>query len=126
MIDEKKLIENILCDDGINFNMDFDVTTPESFGESLQEYTDRIKGGIVRLIEAQPRIGFTNVKEGYPTDERDYLCRCNIDGHDEFPFYMVLRYHLIDETPHFQHETAHGLHVTHWMAFEPPKDGGGR
>lgn len=56
MIDEKKLIENILSDDGINFNMDFDVTSPESFIESLQEYTARIKGGIIRLIEAQPKI----------------------------------------------------------------------
>lgn len=123
MIDEKKLIENILCDDGINFNMDFDVTTPESFGESLQEYTDRIKGGIVRLIEAQPRIGFTSVEEGLPTKAREYLCRCNIDGHDDFPFYMVLRYYTVDENPHFQHETVHGLHVTHWMPFEPPKEG---
>lgn len=57
MIDEKKLIEDILCDDGIKFNMNFDVSSPESFRESLQEYTDRIKGGIVRLIEAQPKVG---------------------------------------------------------------------
>lgn len=68
---------------------------------------------------------WVSVENGLPMEARDYLCRCNIDGHDEFPFYMVLRYYLVDKTPHFQHETVHGLHVTHWMAFEPPKVGEG-
>lgn len=126
MIDEKKLIEDLLHNDGMDFIVKLHDFTPEGVGTFLQEYTDKMKQGFVNLINAQPRIEFTSVEEGLPTQAREYLCRCNIDGNDEFPFYMVLRYYLVDETPHFQHETVHGLHVTHWMAFEPPKVGEGQ
>ena len=58
---------------------------------------------------------WTPVSKQLPGKGNDYLCRCIIDGNNDFPFYMVLRYILIDENPHFQHESAHGLRVTHWM-----------
>ena len=62
------------------------------------------------------------VTERLPDNCKDHLCLCNIDGHTEYPFAMVLRYYLVDEKPHFQHESEHGLHVTHWMPIpEPPK-----
>ncbi len=62
------------------------------------------------------------VSERLPEKCKEYLCLCNIDGHTDFPFYMVLRYYLVDKKPHFQHECAHGLNVTHWMPLpEPPK-----
>ena len=126
MIDEKKLIEALIQDDGMDFSVrlkhDF---SPENIGNTFQEFANKMKEGFVNLINAQPRIEFTSVEDGLPTKAREYLCRCNIDGHDEFPFYMVLRYYLVDENPHFQHETVHGLHVTHWMRFEPPKEGDG-
>lgn len=54
-----------------------------------------------------------------PEKGNEYLCCCCIDGHTEYPFFMVLRYYLVDEKPHFQHECEHGLKVTHWM--EIPK-----
>lgn len=60
----------------------------------------------------------------YPEKGGDYLCLCCIDGHTEYPFYMVLRYYIVDKNPHFQHESEHGLRVTHWMCLpDMPKDG---
>ena len=60
----------------------------------------------------------------YPEKGGDYLCLCCIDGHTEYPFYMVLRYYIVDKNPHFQHESEHGLKVTHWMCLpDMPKDG---
>ena len=74
-----------------------------------------------KLIEkAKPK--WIPVTERLPDNCKDYLCLCNVDGHTEYPFFMVLRYYLIDKKPHFQHESEHGLHVTHWMPIpEPPK-----
>ena len=56
-----------------------------------------------------------SVKNELPEKGKEYLCRCNVDGNDEYPFFMVLRYYLVDKNPHFQHECEHGLQVTHWM-----------
>ena len=64
------------------------------------------------------------VAERLPENFKDYLCLCNVDGHTEYPFAMVLRYFLTDKKAHFQHESEHGLRVTHWMQIpEPPKEG---
>jgi hypothetical protein len=64
------------------------------------------------------------VSERLPEKAIDYLCRCCIDGHTDFPFHMVLRYILFDKNPHFQHESVYGLNVTHWVPIpEPPKEG---
>ncbi len=57
----------------------------------------------------------------------EYLCRCIVNDMDDMPFYMVLRYYIIDKHPHFQHETKGGMKVTHWRSFDrlelpqPPK-----
>ena len=56
-----------------------------------------------------------SVKERLPEKGVDCLCRCVIKDNIEYPFYMVLRYILIDVNPHFQHECDYGLRVTHWM-----------
>ena len=56
-----------------------------------------------------------SVKNELPEKGKEYLCRCNIDGNDEYQFFMVLRYFLLYKNPHFQHEREHGLQVTHWM-----------
>ena len=54
-----------------------------------------------------------------PIDKRGYLCIYKIDG---WEFYLVANYYLLDENPHFQHESA-GVKVTHWMPLpEPPKE----
>lgn len=62
-----------------------------------------------------------SVDERLPEKETAYLCRCVIRDNIDFPFFMVLRYILIDEKTHFQHECDDGLSVTHWMPIpEPP------
>ena len=91
----------------------------------LAEY-DRVHigppGGARKLMEDAPAVQqWIPVTERLPKKQREYLCFCNIDGHNEYPFYMVLKYYLVDEKPHFQHECEHGLRVTHWMELEPPK-----
>ena len=123
MIDEKKLIEDLIHNDGMDFEVTLEGTTPQELVNTFQEFANKMKEGVVNLINAQPRIGFTSVKEGYPTKAKEYLCRCVIGEYDDFPFYMVLRYHLVDKNPHFQHETEYGLRVTHWMPFVDPVTG---
>lgn len=56
-----------------------------------------------------------SVDERVPEKATDYLCRCVIRDNIDFPFFMVLRYLLVEANPHFQHECEDGLHVTHWM-----------
>lgn len=61
--------------------------------------------------------------ECLPDKATDYICRCIIDGDNSYPFYMILRYYLLDANPHFQHEQYQGMTVTHWMPMpEPPRE----
>ena len=52
-----------------------------------------------------------------PQTGGEYLCRCIVNDMDDLPFYMVLRYYIVDENPHFQHEQKGGMKVTHWREF---------
>ena len=56
MIDEKKLIEDLLHNDGIEIHMDFKCSTKEETCHSLQQFIDKFKEGIVNLINAQPKV----------------------------------------------------------------------
>ena len=56
-----------------------------------------------------------SVSDELPERGIDYLCRCIIKDNTDYPFFMVLRYIMIDVNPHFQHECDDGLRVTHWM-----------
>lgn len=65
---------------------------------------------------------WVSVKDRLPEKAIDYLCRCVIKDNFDYPFFMVLRYILVDKNPHFQHECDDGLKVTHWIVIpEPPK-----
>lgn len=55
MIDEKKLIEDLIHNDGIEFNVRFDASTPEACANSAQQLVDKLKQGVVNLINRQPR-----------------------------------------------------------------------
>lgn len=57
-----------------------------------------------------------SVSDKLPERGIDYLCRCIIKDNTDYPFFMVLRYIMIDVNPHFQHEREEGLRVTHWMS----------
>ena len=113
MVDIKNLREamdemfDFICDlpsgtDG--FECDFDA----AFGE---------------LQKVESALRWIPVTERLPEKATEYLCRCVVYNMNDMPFYMVLRYILIDEEPHFQHEKTGGLKVTHWMPIpEPPKE----
>ena len=70
-----------------------------------------------------------SVSDKLPERGIDYLCRCIIKDNTDYPFFMVLRYIMIDVNPHFQHECDDGLRVTHWMPIpelpRTPKERGG-
>ena len=55
MIDEKKLIEDLLNDDRMNFTVKLHDCTPEGIGCFLREYTDKLKEGFIDLINAQQK-----------------------------------------------------------------------
>ena len=57
MIDEKKLIEDMLNNDGIDFRMDFNTDTEDSALESLREFADKFRQGMIELVQKQPKVG---------------------------------------------------------------------
>lgn len=65
MIDEKKLIKEFLSADGIEFKMNFKTESEEAIIESLQEFADKLREGILNLIKSQPK-----VDEWIPVSER--------------------------------------------------------
>lgn len=120
MIDEKKLIEALIHDDGMDFSIrlkhDF---SPENICNTFQEFANKMKEGFVNLINAQPKISgvggwirtadeppgmfvsvlmyvpgdspLPTVHEGYLTGENIWI---SLYGEaytmDEVPFYMPM------------------------------------
>lgn len=56
MIDEKKLIEALLHDDGMEFTVRVKDHSPETVCNAFQEFADKMKEGFINLINAQPKI----------------------------------------------------------------------
>lgn len=65
MIDEKSLLKNFLSADGIEFKMNFKTESEEAIIESLQEFADKLREGVLNLIKSQPKIN-----EWIPVSER--------------------------------------------------------
>ena len=128
MIDEKKLIDDVLHNDGMDFTIKLHDFTPEGVGTFLQEYTNKMKEGFVNLINGQPRVS----------------CGGWIRTADELPgmFVSVLMYVPGDHPLPVVHEgyltgeniwlslyrEAYAMdEVPFWMPLpEPPKDGEGQ
>lgn len=119
MIDEKKLIDDLIHNDGIKFDVRFDVSSPEALGNSVQQLVDKLKDGVVNLINAQPKVGsgWIPVYERLPE-----------------PFELVYVYVPTEQRVTDAYLTRHkewvgvrmNREVTHWMPMpEPPKAGGG-
>lgn len=99
------------------------------FYELMMEAAETIESQQKRISELEAALREQEERRWIPVTERlpekaaEYLCRCCIGEADWYPIHMVLRYYLVDENPHFQHECEHGLRVTHWMPLpEPPKE----
>lgn len=128
MIDEKKLIEDLLYNDGIKFTIKLHDFTPEGVGTFLDEFIDKMKQGIVNLINAQPKVGgvggWIPVSERLPEyfgtflvaiDEVHGENRVSVDAADFDPYEKSWKT--------FGYFCA-GFKVTHWMPMpEPPKAG---
>lgn len=128
MIDEKKLIENLWNDDG----MDFTVTLPNSHSpqaicNTFQEFANKMKEGFANLINMQPRVSaggwirtadeppgmFISVQMYAPGDEPLPTVHEGYLTPDEIWISVRGEVYTMDEVPY-------------WAPMaEPPKAGGG-
>lgn len=83
MIDEKKLIDDLLHNDGMRFEVKIKDYTPEALGNAFQEFINKMKEGTVALIHAQPSFGWISAKEQLPNFFESVLI--NIPGDSPFP-----------------------------------------
>ncbi len=56
MIDEKKLIEALLHNDGMDFTVTLSGYSPQDICNTFQDFADKMKEGFVNLINMQPRV----------------------------------------------------------------------
>lgn len=126
MIDEKKLIEALIHDDG----MDFTVTLPNSHSpqaicNTFQEFANKMKEGFVNLINMQPRVSvggwirtadeqpgmFVSVLMYVPGDNPLPVVHEGYLTGDNIWISLYREAYTMDEVPY-------------WMPMpEPPKDG---
>ena len=66
MIDEKKLIDDLMHNDGIKFNVQIADVTPESLGNAFQEFINKMKEGFIDLIKSQPSFGWISTRNQLP------------------------------------------------------------
>lgn len=127
MIDEKKLIENLWRDDGMEFSVTIsDNPSPEDIRNAFQEFTNKMKEGFVNLINAQPKVGggWINSKERLPNLFESVLMCIPEDA----PLPIVHEGYLTNEDiwVSLYHEAYTLDEVPFWMPMpEPPKAGGG-
>lgn len=125
MIDEKKLIEDLLHNDGIEFQMDFKCSTDEETLHSIQQFADKLKEGIVNLINAQPKLeSWINPKEQPPNHFESVLI--HVPGDHPLPT-VHEGYLTPDEIFMSVYGEAYTMdEVPMWKLMPtPPKDGGG-
>ena len=121
MIDEKKLIDDLLHNDGMEFEVILSDFTPEAIANAFQEFSNKMKEGIVALIKAQPSFGWISVNELLPPPFLSVLVQ--MPGEKPFP---TVREGFIsnDGIWHSALYDREPGEVTHWrMMPEPPKDG---
>ena len=117
MIDEKKLIDDLLHNDGIEFEVQIADFTPEGFKNAFQEFTNKMKEGIVALINAQPSFGWISVNERLPKEQQEVLVCADSGETQETAIWTGFRWNVT-----WNHQEI--INVTHWMPLpESPKDG---
>lgn len=127
MIDEKKLIENLLQDDGMEFSVILPGDrSPEKVCNAFQEFANKMKEGFVNLINAQPKVsgggGWIPVNERLPKNYVRVLVRVRYG--DIGIAHRSGKWFVWD----WEDEDNDGpiTSVTHWMPLpEPPEVGGG-
>lgn len=131
MIDEKKLIEAVLCGEGMNFKLQLHDFSPQGVGGFLREYTDNMKQCFVNLINAQPKIpvsgdsAWISTKEQLPKPFESVLINIPCDH----PLPTVHEGYLTGDEiwiSVYFHEAFTMDNVPFWKPLpEPPKGGEG-
>lgn len=80
----------------------------------IEELMDRCARYAEEIAVLQEKVKWVDVREKLPERDGHYLCRY-VFGSGGKGFYGALDYYAIGPKPHFQHEGAHGMTVTHWM-----------
>jgi hypothetical protein len=113
MIDEKKLIEDIISNDGIQFDMDFEIKPEHKFIKSLNRYTKLFRDGIINLINKQPKvfewIHADDAYEEVPDSERNVLITREDTGE------VVIGYYSYAYDTWFADGTHKEIPVAAWM-----------
>lgn len=82
--------------------------------DKIEELVERCARYAEEIAVLQEKQRWVDVREKLPERDGHYLCRY-VFGSCGKGFYGTLDYYAIDPRPHFQHEGAHGMAVTHWM-----------
>ena len=122
MIDEKKLIDSLMYNDGIKFDVQIAGVTPEALGNAFQEFINKMKEGFVALINAQHSFSWISTKEQLPKLFESVLI--NIPSDSPLPT-VSEGYFTNDDIWMTLYGDAYTMEqVPYWMPMpEPPKDG---
>lgn len=138
MIDEKKLIEELLHNDRMNFTVKLHDFTPEGVGVFVREYTDKMKEGFINLINAQPKIRFgvdlaqrenawIPVTERLSEEDGEYITMTNAKGKSKGVLAQNYKTSFVRGQKLRRWYWNYRLspwNITHWMPMpEPPKEG---
>lgn len=82
--------------------------------DRLEELVERCARYAEEIAVLRERQKWADVREKLPERDGHYLCRY-VFGNGGKGFFGTLDYYAIDPRPHFQHEGARGMTVTHWM-----------
>lgn len=128
MIDEKKLIEALIYNDGIDFTVTLSHDrSPEVLCNTFQEFANKMKEGFANLINMQPRVsggGWIKTADELPGMFVSVLMY--VPG--DHPLPVVHEGYLTGENIWISlYREAYTMdEVPYWMPMpEPPKDGGG-
>lgn len=80
MIDEKKLIDDLMHNDGMEFEVVLAAYTPEAVKNAFFEFANKLKEGFVDLINAQPSVGWIRSKEQLPRPFESVLINIPCDS----------------------------------------------
>lgn len=122
MVDEKKLIDALLRNDGIEFEVELAAYTPEAVKNAFYEFANKLKEGFVALIKAQPSFGWISTKEQLPMFFASVLIYIPCDS----PLPTINQAYLTAEDVWMTlYGDAYTMdEVPFWMPMpKPPKDG---
>lgn len=89
--------------------------------DKIEELVDRCARYTEEIAVLQEKQKWVDAREKLPERDGHYLCRY-VFGSGGRGFYGTLDYYAIDPRPHFQHEGALGMNVTHWMDIPEVED----